>query len=218
MVPPHTVGSAATTAGCAHPGRVLAGALAGRACCRRRWRRGSSCEPPSSELLPSDDPGVVALTKTQKRMGDLSLLLIGVRSPDYAGQPALRRGADAEAARACPPTVVSLATYHVRDVRDFFERNKWLYVVGGGPRDRSATGCAPRSASARTRCSCRWATTNRSSRCGSGMAGKRRPRRALPGRRVHQQGRRVRLDRGAAPGRPVRRERGRGAVQRAPTS
>ena len=39
---------------------------------------------------------------TQKRMGDLSLLLIGIRSPDYAGQPALRRGADPEAARAAP--------------------------------------------------------------------------------------------------------------------
>ncbi len=30
--------------------------------------------------------------------------------------------------RALPPNVVSLATYHVRDVRDFFKRNQWLYV------------------------------------------------------------------------------------------
>ena len=37
-----------------------------------------------SELLPSNDPGVVTLTRTEKRMGDMSLLLIGVRSPDYA--------------------------------------------------------------------------------------------------------------------------------------
>ncbi len=37
-----------------------------------------------SELLPNDDPGVVALHKTQKRMGDLTLLLVGIRSPDVA--------------------------------------------------------------------------------------------------------------------------------------
>jgi preprotein translocase subunit SecF len=80
-----------------------------------------------TELLPSDDPGVVALTRTQKRMGDLSLLLIGIRSPDY--QANLRYAeALTQKLRAQPPTVVNLATYHVRDVRDFFERNKWLYV------------------------------------------------------------------------------------------
>ncbi len=37
-----------------------------------------------AELLPSDDPGVVALAKMQKRIGDMSLLLIGIRSPDPA--------------------------------------------------------------------------------------------------------------------------------------
>ena len=36
-----------------------------------------------SELLPSNDPGVVALARTQKRLGDMSLLLIGIRSPDH---------------------------------------------------------------------------------------------------------------------------------------
>jgi predicted RND superfamily exporter protein len=79
------------------------------------------------ELLPSDDPGVVALTKTQKRMGDLSLLLIGIRSPDHAAN---LRYAEAltERLRKLPPSVVSLATYDIRDVRAFFERNKWLYV------------------------------------------------------------------------------------------
>jgi uncharacterized protein len=35
-----------------------------------------------AELLPNDDPGVVALANTQKRMGDMSLLLVGIRSPD----------------------------------------------------------------------------------------------------------------------------------------
>ncbi len=79
------------------------------------------------ELLPSDDPGVVALTRTQKRMGDLSLLLVGIRSPDLAAN---LRYAEAltERLRKLPPSVVSLATYDIKDVRAFFERNKWLYV------------------------------------------------------------------------------------------
>ena len=80
-----------------------------------------------SELLPSNDPGVVALQQTQKRMGDMSLLLVGIHSPDPAANI---RYAEmlTEHIRALPPNVASLATYNVRDVRDFFERNKWLYV------------------------------------------------------------------------------------------
>jgi len=80
-----------------------------------------------SELLPSNDPGVVALTRTQKRLGDLSLLLIGIRSPDHEAN---LRYAEAltQKLRQLPPGVVDLATYHVRDVRSFFEANKWLYV------------------------------------------------------------------------------------------
>jgi predicted RND superfamily exporter protein len=80
-----------------------------------------------SELLPSDDPGVVALARTQKRLGDLSLLLVGIRSPD---REANLRYAEAltRKLQALPPEVMNLATYHVRDVRDFFQRNKWLYV------------------------------------------------------------------------------------------
>jgi predicted RND superfamily exporter protein len=80
-----------------------------------------------SELLPSNDPGVVALARTQARLGDLSLLLIGIRSPDY---DANLRYAEAltQKLHALPPSVVNLATYHVRDVREFFQKNKWLYV------------------------------------------------------------------------------------------
>jgi len=80
-----------------------------------------------AELLPSDDPGVVALTRTQARMGDLSLLLIGVRSPDHEANI---RYAEAltQKLRALPRNVVELATYNVRDVRAFFDRSKWLYA------------------------------------------------------------------------------------------
>ena len=80
-----------------------------------------------SELLPSRDPGVIALTRTQNRIGDLSLLLIGIHSPDRAAN---ERYAEVltQRLRALPRNVVSLATYNVRDVRSFFERNKWMYV------------------------------------------------------------------------------------------
>jgi predicted RND superfamily exporter protein len=80
-----------------------------------------------AELLPSDDPGVVALEKTQKRLGDMSLLLVGIRSPDRAAN---LRYAEVltEKLRALPKTTVDLATYHVRDLRAFFEKNKWLYI------------------------------------------------------------------------------------------
>jgi predicted RND superfamily exporter protein len=80
-----------------------------------------------SELLPSNDPGVVALDRTQKRMGDMSLLLVGIHSPDPAAN---ERYAEALTKRihALPDHVAALATYNVRDIRDFFERNKWMYV------------------------------------------------------------------------------------------
>jgi predicted RND superfamily exporter protein len=80
-----------------------------------------------SELLPSNDPGVMALDRMQKRIGDLSLLLVGVRSPD---RQANLRYVDkiTEELRALPPRVVALATYHVRDVHSFFKANQWLYV------------------------------------------------------------------------------------------
>jgi predicted RND superfamily exporter protein len=80
-----------------------------------------------SELLPSDDPGVVALAQMQKRVGDLSLLLIGVRSPDYQANLRYAEALTAELHKM-PKTVVELATYNVRDLKSFFERNKWLYV------------------------------------------------------------------------------------------
>jgi predicted RND superfamily exporter protein len=80
-----------------------------------------------SELLPSNDPGVVTMHKTSQRMGDLTLLLIGVRSPDR--QATLRYAEMLTGKlRQLPPHVVSLATYHIRDVRDFFKHNQWLYV------------------------------------------------------------------------------------------
>ena len=81
-----------------------------------------------SELLPSDDPGVVALQKTQKRMGDLSLLLVGVHAQDNPKAAENYAALLTDKIRALPPSVCALATYNVRDVRDFFEAHKWLYL------------------------------------------------------------------------------------------
>ena len=112
-----------------HPARILVAALAiglGAAAIASRLELRTAFV----ELLPSHDPGVVALTRTQKRMGDLSLLLVGIHSPDPAAN---LRYAEALTARlrALPPNVVNLATYNVRDVRAFFQDNKWLYVSEG---------------------------------------------------------------------------------------
>lgn len=80
-----------------------------------------------SELLPSHDPGVVALRKTESRMGDMSLLLVGVHSPD---REANLRYAEAitQKLSALPKEMLAFATYHVRDLRDFFEANRLLYL------------------------------------------------------------------------------------------
>jgi predicted RND superfamily exporter protein len=80
------------------------------------------------ELLPSQDPGVVALQATQRRIGDMSLLLIGIHSPDPAANERYAAALTAKV-RALPANLAALAAYNVRDVRDFFERNKWLYVT-----------------------------------------------------------------------------------------
>jgi predicted RND superfamily exporter protein len=110
-----------------HAGAILVGALVLLALASALASR-LELKTAFSELLPSDDPGVVTLDKTQKRMGDMSLLLIGVRSPDRAAN---LRYADMLTAklRALPKNVVSLATYHIRDLKRFFEKNQWLYVA-----------------------------------------------------------------------------------------
>jgi uncharacterized protein len=80
-----------------------------------------------AQLLPADDPGVKALERTQARMGDMTLLLVGVRSPDLAASE--RYAADLTARlRTLPRSVVEIAAYHVRDVFEFVTSNRWLYT------------------------------------------------------------------------------------------
>ncbi|HXI54937.1 MAG TPA: MMPL family transporter [Polyangia bacterium] len=79
------------------------------------------------ELLPTRDPAVVNLERTQSRVGDMNLLLVGIRSPDRAAN--LRYAAAiTERLRSLPPSVCQLAAHDVRDVRAFFHDHRWLYA------------------------------------------------------------------------------------------
>jgi hypothetical protein len=136
-------------------------------------------------------------------MGDLSLMVIGVRSPDH---DANLRYADelTRRLRAMPASVVQLATYNVRDLKGFFEKNKWLYASRRTSR-RSATACAARSAAKNplVRFARRGGIPRRHA---EGTQHKDAWTSALPGRRAHEQRRRVRLDRRRRAA--LRRERG----------
>jgi predicted RND superfamily exporter protein len=79
------------------------------------------------ELLPTRDPAVVSLERTRTRTGDMNLLLVGIRSPDRAAN--LRYAAAlTRHLQALPPSLCELAAYQIRDLRDFFQKNRWLYV------------------------------------------------------------------------------------------
>ncbi len=98
-------------------------AIAGGLWCTTRLKVRSAF----ADLLPDDDPGVVALRRTQERMGDLSLVLIGIRSPDPAANQAYAE-ALTQRLRTLPPAICDTVTYHLRDLRSFIESNRWLYA------------------------------------------------------------------------------------------
>jgi len=83
-----------------------------------------------TELLPERDPAVVALRRTEGRVGDLNLLAVGIRSPDRAANLAYAKALTDEL-RRLPPSQVSLVAYHLRDLQDFFRANRWLYASVG---------------------------------------------------------------------------------------
>ena len=130
------------------------------------------------------------------------------------GQPAVRGSADAEAAPA---------PAHRRRYRDVPRPRRAVLLpgeqvavrLGGRPRvdPRPAAQRDQQAQEPALRVAGRRRTDRFDAEADVGQA---RPRRSIPGRRLHQQGpgRRVRLDRGAAAGRLVRRERRRGAAER----
>ena len=80
-----------------------------------------------TELLPTREPAVVALERTRNRIGDLSLLLVGIRSPDRAANLRYAEALTVQL-QQLPRQICELATYHVRDLRQFLAANRWLYL------------------------------------------------------------------------------------------
>src|SRR4051812_8367003 len=73
-----------------------------------------------TELLPSHDPAVLALKRTEGRVGDLHLLTVGIRSPDRDANLAYAK-ALSDHLRARPASEVGLVAYHMRDLQSFFQ-------------------------------------------------------------------------------------------------
>ena len=107
---------------------------------------------------------------------------------------------------------MSLATYNVRDVKAFFEKNKWLYVAEDdleSIRDRLRTEINKRKNPLFVSLGDDEPIDSMQKRIGKRNALDER----FPGGLFTSSQRRVHVDRGAAAGRPVRRARGRVAVQ-----
>jgi predicted RND superfamily exporter protein len=83
-----------------------------------------------TELLPERDPAVLTLARAERRVGDLNLLSVGIRSPDRAANLAYAQ-ALTDHLRRLPPSQVNLVVYHLRDLQKFFRDNRWLYASPG---------------------------------------------------------------------------------------
>jgi predicted exporter len=80
-----------------------------------------------AELLPSSDPAVQALKRTEGRVGDLNLLTVGIRSPDRAANLAYAKILT-EALRTLPKSRIGLVAYNILDLKKFFQDHRWLYA------------------------------------------------------------------------------------------
>ena len=90
------------------------------------------------ELLPRDSPGFIAFEHQLGRVGGAATLVVIAESPDRAANErfvdALAKVVeDARAKRAackadCGPDLVAYVESGTKDVRSFFESNKWLYA------------------------------------------------------------------------------------------
>jgi predicted RND superfamily exporter protein len=79
------------------------------------------------ELLPTDDPAVVATQQIQRRLGNVTALQIQIASPDRAAN--LRYAETiASALGREPMAVVERVAYHVRAEREYFATHWWLYL------------------------------------------------------------------------------------------
>ena len=171
-----------------------------------------------AELLPDDDPGVVTLRATQKRMGDLTLLLVGVRSPDLKAN---ERYAEALTSylRTLPPAICEFATYHVRDIHQFIDANRWLYapeqdLIDGRERLRREVARRKNPLIADLGLSDPGGGRRREAPAGTADAGQDEPGGPLPRRAVSQPRRHHGVGDGPATRWPAGRERRRGPAER----
>ncbi len=78
-----------------------------------------------AELLPTDDPAVVATKEIQARLGGVVPLQVAIASPSKAANLAF---AEALTSALRHEPLVAHAAYEVHAERAFFERNWWLYL------------------------------------------------------------------------------------------
>ncbi|HXN33853.1 MAG TPA: MMPL family transporter, partial [Polyangiaceae bacterium] len=86
------------------------------------------------ELLPRDSPGLKAFEHQLGRVGGGAALLVVAESPDrranerFADDLSARVREMIAAQRRGGPQLIAYVEEGARDVREFFERNKWLYA------------------------------------------------------------------------------------------
>lgn len=79
------------------------------------------------ELLPTDAPSVVNLERLKQRVSSFATLTIAIESPDLK---ASQRFADDLVARlrTFPDDRIRFIDYNLKELRDFYGANKWLYA------------------------------------------------------------------------------------------
>ena len=193
----------------ARPGAAGA-ADRGRGLRRARWRwpAGWSCAPPSRSCCPATTPAWSRWSARSERIGDMSLLLMGIRSPDRAANLRYAEALTTEAARAAAQR--DRAGHLPRARRARFLRGQQVAVprprrTSTTIRDRLRKEVARRKNPLLVDSA--WTRTSRST-----QLKKRLPRKdpldgRFPDGVLQQRRRHLRLDRGPAPGRDVRRAR-----------
>ena len=80
------------------------------------------------ELLPRESPGFKAFEQRLARVGGRSTILVVAESPDRSANERFIDEAYARLQRELPPDQIAFIEGGTKDVRAFFEANKWLYV------------------------------------------------------------------------------------------
>jgi predicted RND superfamily exporter protein len=80
------------------------------------------------ELLPRESPGFKAFEQRLERVGGRSTILVVAESPDRQANERFIDEATIALQRELPPERIAFIESGTKDVRTFFENNKWLYV------------------------------------------------------------------------------------------